>query len=105
MKILDKDNIETIQFGETVMVRDPKTEQLVECEFKEGLANMVYLTTKDSRVDEYMAKHADDDLEGEHYSDYIKHLRRGFEEGSNAQAMMGRETMADLLESGDYRIA
>lgn len=67
-----------------------------------------YLTTADSRVQEYHAAAAitskdDEDgdwIDGPTYSDYIKHVRH-----HTGRALMTRRELAYIITTGSYRIA
>lgn len=76
---------------------------------KNDVDDRVYLTTADSRVQEYQAAAAitfdDDDedgdwIDGPTYSDYIKHVRH-----HTGRALMTRHELADSITAGSYRIA
>lgn len=69
---------------------------------KTDVDGRVYLTTADSRVQEYQAAAAItfDDDDGPTYSDYIKHVRH-----HTGRALMTRRDLADSITAGSYRIA
>lgn len=61
----------------------------------------IYLTTADSRVQEYLALLIEDDFSDDiNYAKYIKHVRH-----PKGHALMSRQELADVIVAGSYRIA
>ena len=100
MKVLHKDNIAGMVDGETVLVHNPGTRDLIGCTISVSEDDgLVHLTTKDSRLVEYRALIAEDyQAHVGKYSEYVRHLRRV----SDGHASFTVWAMARLLESGEY---
>lgn len=103
MQVITKEIIMSAVEGQEVAVFNPATGGMVPCYFQ--LMNFltrgewkIFLTTKDSRPDEYnqMARNGG---EGRLYRHYIKHVRLH----TNA-AVMTREEMCDVIETRQYTI-
>ena len=99
MKILDEVNVLEVEVGETVLVRDPATgemiEFVVEALHHHAFAEMkIYLTSADSRVYEYN----ENGSSGKHYGDYIRHVR------IDHTAAFLRQEWVDAIKYSKYTI-
>lgn len=102
MQVITKEIIMSATEGQEVAVFNPATGEMVPCyfqlmSFRTGGDWKVYLTTKDSRPDEYNQINREDEYPV--YGDYIKHVRLS----SNA-AVMTREELCAVIETRQYTI-
>lgn len=99
MKTLNSTNVHEVEDGEEVAVWCPAKLEWVPCKLEAvniGYMDGVYLTTLDSKYEEYNSNCSAE----KNYGDYIQHLR-----GTDSHAaVMTRETVAKLLDSREYSL-